>query len=398
VGETLTAVITALNGTGTPSYQWKRGETPIGTAGTYSVQLADVGSTITVTVTYSGNSGSQTSGATATVPPVLSGTVSISGAAAIGETLTAVTSALEGEGAVTYQWKRAKDGTSTEIGTNSTYVIQAEDLGSTITVTVTRSGYTGSKTSEPTAAVALPDLTGTVSITGTAEVGQTLTAITTSLGGSGGTISYQWKRGGTDIGTNNSTYAIVVADVSSTITVTVTRSGYSGSITSDPTVAVFEYAIGATGPGGGKIFYRKDSFSDGWRYLEAAPADLGGTLAWASSGYTNTDIAGATGTAIGTGKANTAAILAVDANAPAAKACADYRGGGFSDWFLPSREEMTQVWNQRTTIGGQTGTYYWSSSQRSSTMAFYLSNYNGQSSGDIKNSSGSCYVRPIRQF
>jgi hypothetical protein len=80
-------------------------------------------------------------------------------------------------------------------------------------------------------------LTGTVSITGYAEVGQTLTANTDSLNGSGA-ISYQWKRGNTNIGTNSNSYQIQSADIGSTITVTVTRSGYSGSVVSAPTVTV----------------------------------------------------------------------------------------------------------------------------------------------------------------
>jgi hypothetical protein len=77
----------------------------------------------------------------------------------------------------------------------------------------------------------LPALTGTVSITGSAEVGQILTANTGSLSGNGD-ISYQWKRGTVNIGTNSNTYTVQYFDVGSTITVTVTRSGYTGSITS----------------------------------------------------------------------------------------------------------------------------------------------------------------------
>ena len=79
-----------------------------------------------------------------------------------------------------------------------------------------------------------PTLTGTVSISGTAQVGETLSANTASLNGDG-TISYQYRRGTTNIGSNSSTYTVVDADVDSNITVTVTRVGYVGSVTSSPT-------------------------------------------------------------------------------------------------------------------------------------------------------------------
>ena len=89
-----------------------------------------------------------------------------------------------------------------------------------------------------------PALTGTVNITGTAAVGQTLTANTGSLGGTG-TVFYQWQRGDTTTGpwtniddANSSTYSIVGTDGGSTITITVTRPEYSGSVMSSPTAAV----------------------------------------------------------------------------------------------------------------------------------------------------------------
>jgi len=82
----------------------------------------------------------------------------------------------------------------------------------------------------------LPALTGTVSIIGDAEVEEILTVNTDLLEGSG-TISYEWKRGGTVIGTDRN-YIVKTADIGSTITVTVTRSGYSGSVTSLPTAVV----------------------------------------------------------------------------------------------------------------------------------------------------------------
>jgi len=82
--------------------------------------------------------------------------------------------------------------------------------------------------------VNLPVLTGTVVINGIPYVNQILTANISNLGGNGD-ISYQWKRNGiTVIGTNINTYTIQDSDVGSTIVVTVTRSGNSGTITSIP--------------------------------------------------------------------------------------------------------------------------------------------------------------------
>ena len=92
-------------------------------------------------------------------------------------------------------------------------------------------------------------LTGTVSITGTAKIGQTLTANTTSLGGSG-TISYLWKRGDTSSAVNTNiyngtgnNYILATEDFGKFVTVTVTRSGYSGSVTSAATVAVADIML-----------------------------------------------------------------------------------------------------------------------------------------------------------
>ena len=76
-----------------------------------------------------------------------------------------------------------------------------------------------------------PTLSGTVNIVGSPHVGQTLTADTEALDGSG-TISYQWKRGITNIGTNSNSYIAQSTDVGAPIFVTVTRSSNTGSITS----------------------------------------------------------------------------------------------------------------------------------------------------------------------
>ncbi len=85
-------------------------------------------------------------------------------------------------------------------------------MGSTITVTVsyTDDGTTAeSPTSAPTATVTNVNDAGVASITGTAAEGQTLTAgISDADGTTGSTFSYQWKRGGTNVGANASTICI----------------------------------------------------------------------------------------------------------------------------------------------------------------------------------------------
>ena len=234
VGMELTADTANLGGNGAISYLWQRGATEVGTGSVYTVQAADAGFTITVTVSRSDKAGSVESDyiGPITFPP-LTGTVSISGTAQVGQTLTANTTSLGGTGDITYQWQRGE----TTIGTNSnTYIIQDTDVDSAISVTVTRNQNTGSITSLPTAAIIYPPLTGTVSITGTAQGGQTLSADIANLGGSG-TISYQWERNGTGIGTTN-THTVLTADEGYAITVTVTRTNNSGSITSAPTASV----------------------------------------------------------------------------------------------------------------------------------------------------------------
>jgi hypothetical protein len=261
VGQTLTANTGSLGGSGTISYQWKRGETTgsvtSNITGAYSASYllteADLGKYIAVTVTREGYSSSVTSAATvaivANTPPELTGSVTITGTAMVGQTLTAVTTALNGTGTISYQWKRGDSssgpGTNITDATASTYTLVAADEGKYITVTVTREGNSSSVTSTVTSAVApVPALTGTVSISGTAKVGQTLTANTDSLGGSG-TISYQWRRtntGGstyTDItGANEDTYLLTTDDYNRLFVVVVTRADNSGNVTSTATSRV----------------------------------------------------------------------------------------------------------------------------------------------------------------
>jgi hypothetical protein len=242
-GDILTATYNPGNGTGTTTWQWLRGvNTPIGSdSNTYTVQTTDIGTSIRVVVTFSGNTNSVTSDTVGPVTwPQLGGTVGITGVPLVFNTLTADTSGLSGNGSFSYRWRR--DGTDIGGATNSTYIVEHADIDSVITVTVTRSENSGSATSEPTAAVPKP-----VIITGTTLVFNRLTADTGGLGGSGN-ISWQWRRGGAIInGATTNTYIVGHADIDLVITVTVTRSESAGSVSSDPTSVVPRPTVKVTG-------------------------------------------------------------------------------------------------------------------------------------------------------
>jgi uncharacterized protein len=140
-----------------------------------------------------------------------------------------------------------------------------------------------------------------------------------------------------------------------------------------------EYSIGDVGPAGGWIFYiNPDYLSDGWRYLEAAPRDQSAGAKW---GCFRTLIPGAQGTAIGKGRQNTLDMGAACSIAgSAADLCASYSLNGFRDWFLPSIDELTQMYSNLQVTGvcnfneGSVldNRNYWSSSQVTTDMARHL--------------------------
>ena len=76
---------------------------------------------------------------------------------------------------------------------------------------------------------------------------------------------------------------------------------------------------------------------------------------------------GATGTAIGTGLANTNMIITSQAGTLASYAAGlarSYRGGGYTDWYLPSQDELNKLYLNRIAIGGFANRFYWSSTER----------------------------------
>jgi hypothetical protein len=117
------------------------------------------------------------------------------------------------------------------------------------------------------------------------------------------------------------------------------------------------YAIGDTGPAGGIVFYVTAGGAHG---LEAAPND---SLS-AQWGCYNIPVNGADGTAIGTGQQNTADILAAGCpESPIAAGVANTFINGSLGWFLPSKNELNELYLNRAIVGGFLSNLYWSSSE-----------------------------------
>ena len=197
-------------------------------------------------------------------------------------------------------------------------------------------------------------------------------------------------------------------------TVTATNASGSATQTFTLTVSAVVYTVGDTGPGGGKIFYVAITpFSCGptlaatCTYLEAA-STTATTNPWTDATYSwsgnTTDEIGATarGTAIGTGYANTLAIVGQasggGAETKAGTISRDYRGpNNLSDWYLPSKNELAQLYIQKTTVGVFLALNFWSSSENIAVGAWVQYFGNGSQYGVNKGVS-TLYVRPVRAF
>ena len=302
VGQTLTATvgdIADVEGLPDPfltdadtSFQWIRvdgGDSDIlgATASTYTLVGADQGKTIKVEVSFKDNDGyaegPRTSAATAAVRAAAvtnrpaTGAPAITGTAQVGQMLTAVTTGImDADGltnvSYTYQWILVDtDSTEADIlgATASSYTLVGADQGKTIRVKVSfedDDGYAeGPVTSAATAAVRAANTlaTGAPAITGTAQVGQTLTADTSGImdaNGLTGSYTYQWILVDTDsteadiLGATASSYTLVGADQGKTIKVKVSFTDDARNpetLTSAATAAVSEapntLAMGAPG-------------------------------------------------------------------------------------------------------------------------------------------------------
>jgi hypothetical protein len=159
------------------------------------------------------------------------------------------------------------------------------------------------------------------------------------------------------------------------------------------------YAIGEL-VHGGIVFYVEPCGTKG---LVAATEDQHEGVNW-SGGRANYATM-ARGGELYAGKMNTSIIIAVHSaknniHNHAALICANYTGGGFGDWYLPSREELKLMYDnlhkQAPLLGEFANTLYWSSSEANQSLAWFVNFSNGYTGSYYKYRT--YRVRAVRAF
>jgi len=152
---------------------------------------------------------------------------------------------------------------------------------------------------------------------------------------------------------------------------------------------------------GGKVAYILQVGDPGYdatiqKGLIAATSDQSTGIRWYNGSYTST---GATGTAIGTGLSNTNTIIAsqgATATSYAAGLARAHNGGGYTDWYLPSKDELNKLYTNKTAIGGFASNGYWSSTELDANDAWEQDFLFGNKFNFVKYYP--FYVRAIRAF
>ncbi len=172
-----------------------------------------------------------------------------------------------------------------------------------------------------------------------------------------------------------------------------------------PSAQAVSYSIGDTGPGGGKIFLTPSTAGNSTGlYFEVAPVDVSGSrMLWCNS--SNQTIPGANGTAIGSGKTNTQAMLNHGCTSGAGYAASQYTNNGYSDWYLPSSGEVVEAQKRYghgifTGAGLDNADIHWTSTWVSSSTSYiwypYISGASLTTSYSL--AGGGFFVRAIRSF
>ncbi|HKM06678.1 MAG TPA: YDG domain-containing protein, partial [Sphaerochaeta sp.] len=368
------------------------GTLPSGVSVSYTQNAKTDAGTYTATAHFTGditnyNSIPDMSASLIITPLEMTGSVTLTGSPNSGETLTAVPTLTNAGPAPTYEWLR-NDVLITG-ATNARYTLTEADIGHSIKVAInaTAGNYTGQVVSSAVnISKALgPSLSGTFqAYYPTSPATQTiinLTGFTTNLAGLeaqvalNGTTYGEWAD--LEIDSRGRAMLLVTSAVTTTAKVqmrykeTTTAAGAVREISiTEKALAIGDYYAG------GVVAYIYSATNEPTLYISgqlhgliAAKADTSpGGSKWSSNEarQIGTEIR------IGTGSTNTTKIIStIDSSEPAvfaAQEAAAYTNGGYSDWFLPSFNELQKLRDSRTNIGNfniSSGSAYMSSSESS---------------------------------
>ena len=221
------------------------------------------------------------------------------------------------------------------------------------------------------------------------------------------TINVTW----TERATNATIYKLILTNIAKNTSTVIYIDAISNASSYEERYDRFTFTLGALEKGqykyevlqdangyaagdalGGGLFVFQDS---GYAYISAA-ADQATNAPWGCQG---TDISG-TLSAVGTGSANTALIVAGCATSGiSARICDQLVLNGFSDWFLPSLDELAEMYTKLKAngFGNFANQSYWSSTQSSATQAYTIDFNNGNTNAHQKSQTNR-HTRAMRRF